>query len=174
MMENEIKKKICMVGTFGVGKTSLVSRFVKSIFTDKYLTTMGVKVDKKTVSLDDQEVTLMLWDLAGKDALTEIKPTHLAGAAGYILVADGCRASTVAGAIELQAQAEVQLGPVPFTCVVNKLDLRESWEVDEAALDSLRARGWQLLLTSAKSGEGVETLFTGLAERMLAAKVGNA
>ena len=67
-----------MVGAFGVGKTSLVARFVRSIFSDKYLTTLGVKIDKKTVNIDGQEMTLMLWDLAGEDALTQIKPSPTA------------------------------------------------------------------------------------------------
>ena len=169
-----IQKKICMVGMFGVGKTSLVVRFIKSMFADKYLTTLGVKVDKKVVTVDGQDVTLMLWDMAGKDALTEIKADHIRGAAGYILVIDGCRRSTLDEAIALQAQVEAQLGAVPFTCVVNKVDLRDTWEVDQAALDGLIARGWPLLLTSAKSGEGVEALFTGLAERMLAPKESHA
>ena len=46
------QKKVCMVGTSGVGKTSLVAKFVRSIFSDKYLTTVGVKIDKKTVTVD--------------------------------------------------------------------------------------------------------------------------
>ena len=62
-----IQKKICMIGTSGVGKTSLVSRFVQSIFADKYLTTVGVKIDKKIVTVDGTEMTLMIWDLAGDD-----------------------------------------------------------------------------------------------------------
>jgi small GTP-binding protein len=169
-----MQKKICMIGMFGVGKTSLVVRFIKSMFADKYLTTMGVKVDKKVVSIDGQEVTLMLWDLAGKDALTQIKADHIRGASGYIVVIDGCRRSTLDEAVELQAQVEAQLGAIPFTCVVNKLDLRDTWEVDQAALDGLSGRGWPLLLTSAKSGESVEALFMGLAERMLAVKASHA
>jgi small GTP-binding protein len=169
-----IQKKICMVGTFGVGKTSLVARYVKSIFSDKYLTTLGVKIDKKSLSVGGQDVTLMLWDLAGEDALTQIKPMQLRGASGYILVADGCRASTLEAAIDLQTRVEAELGKIPFTCVVNKLDLRESWEVDDAALDRLSALGWTFLLTSAKSGEGVEELFQGLAERMLREKESHA
>jgi small GTP-binding protein len=165
-----IQKKICMVGAFGVGKTSLVARFVRSIFSDKYLTTLGVKIDKKALNVDGEEMTLMLWDLAGKDAFTEVKATQLRGSSGYILVADGCRASTLEAAIDLQSRAEAELGKVPFTCVVNKADLRESWEVDAAALDRLSTRGWPLLLTSAKSGEGVEELFQGLAARLLEEK----
>lgn len=165
-----IQKKICMVGAFGVGKTSLVARFVRSIFSDKYLTTLGVKIDKKTLIVDGREVTLMLWDLAGEDALTQIKPVQLRGASGYILVADGCRASTLQSAIDLQARVREELGELPFTCVVNKADLRDSWEVDAPALERLSALGWSFLLTSAKTGEGVEALFGELAGRMLQEK----
>jgi GTPase SAR1 family protein len=99
--------------------------------------------------------------------LTQINPMQLRGASGYILVADGCRASSLDAAIELQSRVEAVLGKIPFTCVVNKLDLRESWEVDDAALEKLSGFGWPYLLTSAKSGEGVEALFLGLAERMV-------
>ena len=159
-----------MVGAFGVGKTSLVARFVRSLFSDKYLTTLGVKIDKKTLTIDGQEMTLMLWDLAGEDALTQIKSAQLRGSSGYILVADGCRAGTLEAAIDLQSRLEVELGNIPFTCVVNKADLRESWEVDTAALERLSVLGWPLLLTSAKSGEGVEELFQELASRLLREK----
>jgi small GTP-binding protein len=163
-----------MVGTFGVGKTSLVARYVKSMFSEKYLTTLGVKIDKKVDTIAQQEVTLMLWDLAGEDALTQIKPTHLRGASGYILVMDGTRLSTLDGGIDLQGRVADELGPVPFTCVVNKLDLRPEWQITDAALDELSARAWHLTLTSAKTGEAVEALFTGLAERMLAGKATDA
>lgn len=162
-----IQKKICMVGSFGVGKTSLVARYVRSIFSDKYLTTVGVKIDKKLVTIGSQEMTLMLWDLAGEDARTQVKATQLRGSSGYILVSDGCRANTLQVAIDLQKRAEEELGKVPFTCVVNKVDLRDSWEIDAAALDALSSMGWTLLLTSAKSGEGIEELFQDLAGRML-------
>ncbi|RXH58938.1 Rab family GTPase [Granulicella sibirica] len=169
-----IQKKICMIGSFGVGKTSLVARYVRSIFSDKYLTTLGVKIDKKALIVDDQEVNLMLWDLAGEDALTQIKPMQLRGSSGYILVADGTRASTLEAAIDLQSRVQAELGPVPFTCVVNKLDLRETWEIDEAALTRLADLGWTFLLTSARSGEGVQELFQTLAERMVREKKADA
>jgi small GTP-binding protein len=165
-----IQKKICMIGSFGVGKTSLVARYVKSIFSDKYHTTLGVKIDKKSLSVDGEEVNLMLWDLAGEDALTQIKPMQIRGASGYILVADGCRMSTLDAAIDIRSRVEAELGSLPFTCVVNKVDLRDRWEVDDAALDRLRDVGWPYLLTSAKSGEGVEALFQSLAERMVREK----
>ena len=97
-----IKKKICMVGAYGVGKTSLVSRFVNSMFSEKYQTTVGVKVDKKVVQHSTGEVTLMLWDLAGEDAVTTVRPAHVKGSAGYILVMDGLRRNSLGVAIDLQ------------------------------------------------------------------------
>jgi len=162
-----IKKKICMVGAYGVGKTSLVSRFVNSIFSEKYQTTVGVKIDKKVVQHVTGEVTLMLWDLAGEDAVTTVRPAHLKGSAGYILVMDGLRRNTLTVAIDLQGRASEAAGNVPFVCVVNKADVRESWEIQQADLDDLVARGWTVVETSAKTGTAVEELFQTLTDRMM-------
>ncbi len=162
-----IQKKICMVGAFGVGKTSLVSRFVHSIFSDKYQTTVGVKVDKKQVVVDGQEVTLMLWDLAGEDALTTVKPAHLKGSAGYLLVMDGTRRNTLEVAVSLQQRAQEAAGEVPFLLIVNKADIKDTWEVSDGDLQLLKESGWTLMEASAKNGERVEALFHELALRML-------
>ena len=164
-----IQKKICMIGAFGVGKTSLVARFVHSIFSDKYLTTVGVKIDKKLVEVDGDQITLMVWDIAGEDALTTIRPSQLRGASGYILVVDGSRRATCESAPDLKRRADETVGSVPFACVFNKNDLRESWEVTDADVEALRARGWPVLFSSAKSGEGVEELFLQLATAILKA-----
>ena len=86
-----IQKKICMIGASGVGKTSLIAKFVHSMFSDKYLTTVGVKIDKKTVSVDGAEVMLMIWDLAGDDDFQRLQISYLRGTSGYLLVADGTR-----------------------------------------------------------------------------------
>jgi small GTP-binding protein len=159
-----LKKKICMVGQFGVGKTSLVRRFVESIFDDRYLTTIGVKIDRKDVTVGSASVTLMLWDLAGEDDLAQLNVSHLRGASGYILVADGCRASSFAKAVELQQRITEQLGPVPFVFVLNKSDLRDRWEVQESAVSQY---GWPSFETSAKAGTGVDEMFRALAGKLL-------
>ena len=156
-----------MVGAFGVGKTSLVSRFVHSIFSEKYHTTVGVKIDKKLVRHEGAEIDLILWDLAGEDALTTVRPAHLKGSSGYILVIDGLRRNTLAVAIDLHARVSDAVGNVPFVCVVNKADLRESWEIQPADLDALVARGWTLVETSAKTGTAVEGLFRTLTDAMM-------
>jgi small GTP-binding protein len=159
-----LKKKICMVGQFGVGKTSLVRRFVDSIFDERYLTTIGVKIDRKDVTVGSEPVTLMLWDLAGEDDLAQLNASHLRGASGYILVADGCRAASFAKAVELQQRIEGQLGSMPFVLVLNKVDLRDRWEINDAAVAE---RGWPVFETSAKAGTGVEEMFLALAGKLI-------
>jgi len=162
-----IQKKVCMIGSFGVGKTSLVARFVRSIFSEKYQTTVGVKIDKKVVDVGDKQVTLVLWDIAGEDALTTVRPSQLRGAAGYILVVDGLRRSTYDTAIDLQKRVSEAIGPVPFFCMLNKSDLRDRWEVTDDDMEALRKMGWQLLYGSALNGEGVEELFRELTTAIL-------
>jgi len=162
-----IQKKVCMIGAFGVGKTSLVARYVRSIFSEKYQTTVGVKIDKKVVEVGKKQVTLVLWDIAGEDALTTVRPSQLRGASGYILVVDGLRRSTYETALDLQRRVHEAIGPVPFLCVLNKSDLRERWEVTNAEVEALRQKGWHVLYGSAKNGEGVENLFQELTSAIL-------
>ena len=164
-----IQKKICMLGATGVGKTSLVSRFVLSLFSDTYLTTIGVKVDKKSIAVDGRDVTLMLWDIYGEDEFQTVRPSYLRGASGYLLVADGTRAATLETVRSLQKTAAGVVGEVPFVLVLNKADLANDWRVDDRALWKLAEQGWTVIRTSAKTGEGVEDAFLKLARRMVTA-----
>ena len=158
-----MRKKICLIGAGAVGKTSLVARFVKSMFSEKYHTTLGVKIDKKVVATDHGEVTLMIWDLAGEDEFVSVELDYLRGAAGYLLVADGTRRATLDWALAMQQRTLERIGPVPFLLLANKADLENAWEITSPDLNELGARGWQVLRTSAKSGAGVESAFTSLA-----------
>jgi len=162
-----IKKKIAMLGAFAVGKTSLVQQYVNSIFSEKYQTTIGVKIDQKTISVEGNEMTLMLWDLYGDDDFMKMKPSYLIGAAGYFLVADGTRNETIEVAIQLQAMASATTNNAPFILLINKSDLTETWEIPAEAIHSLQQKGWQVLLTSAKENLMVEEAFQKLARRML-------
>jgi small GTP-binding protein len=163
-----LQKKICMLGGTGVGKTSLVSQFVNSIFSDKYLTTVGVKIDKKTVPVGSAEIMLMLWDIYGEDEFQTVRDSYLRGASGYLLVADGTRHATLDTATNLQQRAESVIGRVPFLLLLNKADLDTQWEVDERALWKLADRGWLVVKTSAKTGVGVDDAFAKLAREMAA------
>jgi small GTP-binding protein len=161
-----IQKKVCMVGTSGVGKTSLVAKFVHSIFSDKYLTTVGVKIDKKTVAVDGNEVMLMIWDLAGDDDYQRLQTSYLRGTSGYLLVADGARQITLDQAIEIQGRVTEATGPVPFLLALNKADLASQWEINDSRIADLEARQWKFFKTSAKDGAGVEEMFVELGRLM--------
>ena len=162
-----IQKKLCMLGAFAVGKTSLVARFVKSIFSEKYLTTVGVKIDKKSMSVGDQGVTLILWDLAGEDEFMQVRVSYLRGSHGYFLVADGTRRATLDKAIELQQRAENEIGDAPFILLINKADLKSEWEIQDSEITALIERGWIVLETSAKTGLNVEEAFQSIGEKMV-------
>lgn len=156
-----------MIGSFAVGKSSLVKRYVRSIFSEEYLTTVGVKVDKKTVQVADQEVNLLLWDLHGEDEFQKLRLSYLRGMSGYLLVVDGTRRMTLERALFLQQSTESTFGPLPFVLVLNKADLTQEWELEEEKLQQLQERGWHIARTSAKTGDGVEEVFTRLAAQML-------
>jgi len=162
-----IQKKICMIGDFAVGKTSLVARFVKQAFSDKYLTTVGVKIDTKMVTVEDKEIKLILWDIAGNDALTTTTASYLRGAAGYLLIVDGTRKPTWESALNLQEAVSAQIGDKPFIMLLNKSDLREQWEITKTMVNEQLEKGHILIHTSAKTGTGVEKAFHQLASEML-------
>ncbi|HEV8123466.1 MAG TPA: Rab family GTPase [Gemmatimonadales bacterium] len=162
-----LEKKICMMGAPGVGKTSLVRRFVESIFSDKYLSTVGVKIDRKVVPIGDTSLSLLLWDLQGEERYQWVRMQYLRGASGFLLVVDGTRPKTLEVALGLQENAESRVGQVPFVLILNKADLKAEWQIDVAAADRLRSAGWIVLETSAKTGENVNEAFEGLGRRIL-------
>jgi small GTP-binding protein len=166
-----LQKKICMLGGFSVGKTSLVKRFVESVFSEAYLTTVGVKIDKKTVDLGDKTVNLILWDVAGEDDISTVRMSYVRGCAGYVLVADGTRPATLDVALSIKSRVEADLGRLPFVLLLNKHDLAEQWAIGTERVDELRQQaGWWVRSTSARSGEGVEEAFRELAVRVTSAQ----
>jgi small GTP-binding protein len=162
-----IQKKICMLGTFAVGKSSLVRRFVESIYSDEYQTTVGVKIDKKIVAVGDQEAMLLLWDLQGEESVQDLRLTYLRGTAGYLLVADGTRRDTFYKTRAIQAAVQDTIGVVPFLVLINKSDLTDQWSLEEQEIEEMVNNGWPVILTSAKTGSGVEEAFLTLAHKML-------
>jgi len=162
-----IQKKICMLGSFGVGKTSLVARFVQGIFSAKYLSTVGVKIDKKSLKVGNEDVLLLLWDLAGEDSRSQAQTSYLRGAAGYFLVCDGTWVESLLTAKSIHKRAIETVGEIPFMLVVNKSDLWNKWEITAPELEKLVAEGWKVQVTSAKTGDGVEEMFMKLTQEVL-------
>jgi small GTP-binding protein len=159
-------RKVCMLGAAEVGKTSLVRRFVDGRFSDRYQSTIGVKVDRRTVPVGADRLNLLLWDIEGVTAHRSPPLRYLRGAAGYLLVADGTKASTLETARSLHAKVSSLSPGLPFLLLLNKSDLAAEWALDSAALDALEAAGWRIGRTSALTGEGVAEAFEHLAHQL--------
>ena len=144
-----------LLGIRAFGLAALLDRF------------FGVKLDKKTLTVGGETVNLILWDIAGEDNASAVRTTYLRGSAGYLLVADGTRASTLDVAQSIATRAEAEIGQVPFLLLVNKCDLRSEWVIPENRLDELTALGWTVRPTSAKTGESVEAVFQEIADRVV-------
>ena len=164
-----IQKKVCMVGMYGTGKTSLVQRFVHSLFSAKYHSTVGVKIDRKTVDLNGTPVNLLLWDVEGRTAEQDIPASYLRGAHAVFYVADGTRRDTFDQLFDLREHARSAAGDVPSIVALNKADLKEQWLLTPADTAKLITAGFHVLSTSAKSGEGVEAAFLQIATSAMTA-----
>jgi small GTP-binding protein len=163
-----ISKKICMLGAFSVGKTSLVEQYVRSIFSDQYLSTVGVKISKKLLTVDSTEVNLVLWDMEGKDEFVDINTAYLRGAMGFLVVADLSRRETLDEALQIRSSVLSILNEkTPNILLLNKCDL-ETLEIPETQIASLEAKGIPIIKTSAKLNIGVSEAFHAITVRMLA------
>ncbi len=161
----KISKKVILIGNFGVGKTSLVKRFVFQKFSDEYLTTLGVKIDKKVLYFGETELTLLIWDIAGEVTQSKVPKSYYLGAQGIIYVFDLTRPSTFEN-IKSDIEYVSQILPgVPYIIAGNKLDLLDDNQLDEVKSQlPLQAD----FFTSAKNGNSVEEMFLSLGKRVLA------
>lgn len=164
-----IQKKVCMVGVHGTGKTSLVQRYVHSIFSAKYHSTVGVKIDRKQVKVGTTDVNLLLWDVEGRTTDQDIPASYLRGAHAVFYVADGTRRDTYEQLFDLREHTRSAAGDVPAIVALNKADLKDQWLITSADTAKLIANGFHAITTSAKSGEGVEDAFRWLASAALSA-----
>jgi small GTP-binding protein len=175
-----ISQKICLIGDFGVGKTSLIRQFVDRQFSDKYLSTVGVKISRKLVSINEASVKdssaestqlqLIIWDIEGSTRFKAIAPSYLQGAKGAIIVGDVTRNSSMQN-LKDHVQLFKSINPQSNLLIaLNKVDLIESHE-RESLLQSIPTNfanlNISINITSAKTGEGVDEIFQKLAFQML-------
>ncbi len=167
-----ISKKVCLLGEFAVGKTSLVRRFVYERFEDKYLSTIGVKVSRKNLVVTHLErpvdLSLILWDLAGSEEFNQLRASYLRGAAGAVLVCDLTRPDTLARLSGyLEDLRRVSPGAQAILAA-NKSDLVDGLRLPVAEVaEYAAALNLPYFLTSAKTGDQVEVLFRQLGQMLL-------
>jgi small GTP-binding protein len=167
-MNTTIQKKICLLGDFGVGKTSLVNRFVEGRFDDKYLSTVGVKISRKTLKRSYGEMSMLVWDLAGGNGFESISNSYMQGAAGALIICDLTRRDTLIACENYARQIRVINPGIQLIFVGNKADLTNERMVSVPdLLAALSVFGEStFFLTSAKTGEQVEEAFTHLADKI--------
>ncbi|KOR35709.1 GTP-binding protein [Planktothricoides sp. SR001] len=170
-----ISKKICLVGDFNVGKTSLIRRFVDRQFSDQYLSTVGVKISRKNVDLEEVggkknvQVQLLIWDLEGSTKFKAIAPTYLQGSKGVIIVADLTRSETIE---HIQDHIKLFLSMNPkgqIIVALNKSDLLDEVKIAKMMasyqLDSEKISA--IYNTSAKTGKNVDEIFQTLTAKIM-------
>lgn len=162
-----IKKKICLLGYFAVGKTSLVRRFVSETFSDKYHTTIGVKIDKKELVVNGESLQMLIWDIHGEDRFQKVQKSYLVGAAGYFLVIDALRIESLKVMLQLKTMVKQTVGQIPFFVLINKSDMKDDIVVSIEQVVNLGFDESNIILTSAKTGQGVEEAFSRLANKIL-------
>ncbi len=166
-----LAKKLCMVGDFGVGKTSLIRRFVERQFSDRYLSTVGVKISRKTVTVTDdqqgnQELKLLIWDIEGQTKFKAIAPSYLQGASGILVVGDVSRQETIEHVTD-HVQNFLGINQRGFVAIaLNKADLINREELAQLAsgLQGVSEQVIGIYPTSAKTGENVDSVFDHLAK----------
>lgn len=164
-----ISSKVCVVGDFAVGKTSVIERFVNNQFSDKYLTTVGVKIDTTELEFEDLGVhhKLVIWDVAGSDRFSHAEFAYLRGASGYLFVADGTRPDTLRAIEDLRSQINEQYGDKSAVLLVNKNDLKADFAISDDTIAALAGSFDYCCTTSAKTGDNVEQAIARLARRII-------
>jgi small GTP-binding protein len=166
-------KKVCLLGDFAVGKTSLARRFVYDLFDDKCPATAGVKVSHKAIAVPDGgtavELTIMLWDLADSHEFDDNRVSFLRGAAGAVAVCDITRPSTIDGLLQYSRHVRAINPAVQLILAANKIDLADRRAVTEAEIAAAaQAIQAPFYVTSARTGENVGEIFRHLAQLLVA------
>ena len=156
-------KKVVLVGHFGVGKSSLIRRFVQNEFSDDYLVTIGVHILKKVITINNDQTTVIIWDIEGKEDIQKVRSSYLMGSSGFIYVIDPTRIHTYQNLEEELKFIAKNYSKIPVITVANKSDLIvEADFKKEIAEKNLKID----YFTSAKNGDNVEEIFRNLTLEM--------
>jgi len=162
-----LRRKVCLLGAPGVGKTSLVRRFVEHSFVEDQQSSIAMQISKGTVEVGDISLEMMLWDPEGSEAWGQYNRSFISGASGLIFVVDATRPRTLDHLLEAQTKGRGFIGSRPAVLIVNKVDLEEDAALTKAQVDAARKLDWHIARVSAKSGDRVDEAFAKLAELMV-------
>ncbi len=162
MEKRKFIRKVCLLGDGGVGKTSLVRRYVEDVFSDSYIISFGTKVSKKVIDLGEVELTLMIWDILGQKGDDALHAAYYRGANGALLVGDQTRPESMRHLMKWKEDFTKVCPDAKIVAAANKSDLEGAMSANEIQ-ELSQALGIEFIRSSAKTGDGVEELFLTLA-----------
>jgi len=168
MNKNVVKRKVNLLGPQGVGKTSLVIRYVKNVFGDEYLKTIGTNIYTKDISFEGGDIKLVIQDIMGESGFKKVQEGAFKGSTGAIAVADISRTESLNNLLNewIPKYKELSSDENPIILAVNKFDLG-SKNITTEKLEDIYTVFDHVIFTSAKTGRNVEYLFRELASRVI-------
>lgn len=162
-----LRRKVCLLGAPGVGKTSLVRRFVEGKFDPDYELSVAMAIFKRTVEIGDISLQMVLWDPEGREGAAQYNASFISGASGLMFVVDGTKPRTLDHLLEAHTKGRGFIGSRPAVLIVNKSDLTADFALTKSQVDAAGKLDWHLIQASAKAGDNVDEAFMKLAELML-------
>jgi len=163
----EIIKKVCVLGDPGVGKTSVINRYVKNVFSPEYLSTIGANISTKELELEQGKLIFSIWDIAGQQTSRSLGTSHYKGSEGVIYVYDLTSQESYDGLINWEYQLKKSVEDAPHVILGNKLDLVDKDEIPENRLPVGSKFKTNFFMVSAKTSDGIQEAFAYLGEQIL-------